>query len=174
MISIDGVNLIITLPSATSTMDAQDDFYEPWKEWVKVGDNAKYPPAFRTEGGSPVTATLVSGKYFFLNNTEGWRIRPAEEDATVNITGNLVPEDTTLPVVIPTIGTFRVLILGLQAITQGVTGITETLGADLTAVKAKTDQITFTKAGEVDSNIKSVNDTEVTGTGTPGDEWGPV
>lgn len=42
------------------------------------------------------------------------------------------------------------------------------------AVQAKTDSLTFTNAGEVDSNIKSVNDVAVGGTGTSGDEWGPA
>jgi hypothetical protein len=42
------------------------------------------------------------------------------------------------------------------------------------AIQAKTDDITFTNANEVDVNVKSVNDTAVAGTGAPGDEWGPA
>lgn len=45
--------------------------------------------------------------------------------------------------------------------------------ASITAIKAKTDSLTFTVAGQVDSNIQSVNDITVTGTGVEGDEWGP-
>ena len=41
------------------------------------------------------------------------------------------------------------------------------------AIKAKTDSLTFTKAGEVDANVQSINGTGVAGTGTSGDEWGP-
>jgi hypothetical protein len=41
-----------------------------------------------------------------------------------------------------------------------------------TAIKAKTDSLTFTVAGQVDANIQSVNDVTVTGTGASGDEWG--
>jgi hypothetical protein len=33
--------------------------------------------------------------------------------------------------------------------------------------------LTFTVAGVVDANIQRVNDVTVTGTGAPGDEWGP-
>lgn len=40
-------------------------------------------------------------------------------------------------------------------------------------VKAKTDSLTFTVAGQVDANIKSVAGTTVTGTGTEVDPWGP-
>lgn len=42
------------------------------------------------------------------------------------------------------------------------------------AIKAKTDELTFTKAGAVDANVQYVNDTEVAGDGQPGTEWGPA
>jgi hypothetical protein len=45
--------------------------------------------------------------------------------------------------------------------------------AQIALVKAKTDSLTFTVAGEIDANIQSVNDVTVTGTGAVGDEWGP-
>lgn len=41
------------------------------------------------------------------------------------------------------------------------------------AVKAKTDSLTFTVAGQVDANIQYVNDVLVNGDGQPGTEWGP-
>ncbi len=45
--------------------------------------------------------------------------------------------------------------------------------AQVALVKAKTDSLTFTVAGQVDSNIQSVNDTTVNGNGQTGTEWGP-
>jgi hypothetical protein len=42
------------------------------------------------------------------------------------------------------------------------------------SIKSKTDSLTFTTAGQVDSNIKYVNDVEVDGAGTTGDPWGPA
>jgi len=42
------------------------------------------------------------------------------------------------------------------------------------AIKAQTDSLTFTVAGEVNANIKYVNNTQVIGDGEPGTEWGPV
>lgn len=42
------------------------------------------------------------------------------------------------------------------------------------AIKAKTDQLTFTVAGQVDANVQHVNDIPVTGDGQPGTEWGPA
>jgi hypothetical protein len=54
-------------------------------------------------------------------------------------------------------------------------------GADLAAVdgvvdaiKAKTDGLSFGVAGKVDANITHVNETEVTGNGSLGNEWGPA
>jgi hypothetical protein len=44
----------------------------------------------------------------------------------------------------------------------------------LAAIKAKTDSLTFTTAGQVDANIQYVNDVEVTGNGQTGTEWGPA
>lgn len=46
--------------------------------------------------------------------------------------------------------------------------------AAVTAIQAKTTGLSFTVAGQVDANIQYVNDTEVTGTGASGNEWGPV
>lgn len=41
------------------------------------------------------------------------------------------------------------------------------------AIKAKTDSLTFTVAGQVDANIQYVNDVLVQGDGQTGTEWGP-
>lgn len=45
--------------------------------------------------------------------------------------------------------------------------------SDATAIKAKTDSLTFTVAGQVDANIESVNTVTVNGNGQAGTEWGP-
>lgn len=46
--------------------------------------------------------------------------------------------------------------------------------AGITAIKAKTDGLTFSVVGVVDANIQRVNDVAVSGTGVSGDEWGPA
>jgi len=46
--------------------------------------------------------------------------------------------------------------------------------AQAAAIKAKTDSLTFTVAGQVDANVQYVNDAAVTGNGQPGTEWGPA
>jgi hypothetical protein len=49
-----------------------------------------------------------------------------------------------------------------------------TVDGTVTAIKAKTDSLTFTVAGQVDANIQYVNDVQVKGTGTSVDPWNPV
>jgi len=53
-------------------------------------------------------------------------------------------------------------------------GKLDTVDTVADAIKAKTDSLTFTVAGQVDANVTYVNDVEVVGTGATGDEWGPV
>lgn len=49
-----------------------------------------------------------------------------------------------------------------------------TLDGKVDAIKAKTDSLGFTVAGQVDANIQYVNDAAVTGNGQSGTEWGPA
>lgn len=120
-VSFDGPNLTITLDSLDPQVEVSGDLYSEWKEWMLLSDHIKYPPAFRTIGGDPLTAVLSAGAYFFLRNDLGWRIRPGEADQTYLFTGNLAAENPSLPILVPTIGNFRVLVIGIQPVTQIVT-----------------------------------------------------
>jgi len=122
-ITIDGDNLLIILESGVATVDVEKDLYSRWKDWFKTGTNARHLIAFESEGGAPVIGALEQGAYIRFRNDLGWRIRPAEEDATISFTGNLVPADGGLPMLTPTVGGYTVLINGLQPITQNVDGI---------------------------------------------------
>ena len=119
-IVFDGPNTTITLASGVTDVEAKD-IYSRWKDWVTIGDNAKYLPAFRTIGGDPLSPVVDAGSYFFIQNQNGWRIKPPEEDITIFISGNLALEDTGQAGLIATTGAFSTAILGLQPVTQGVT-----------------------------------------------------
>lgn len=125
MPTFDGDNLVIILDSGITTVDVEADLYSEWKEWFLLSNNSKYPPAFRTSGGDPLTPGIDAGAYFFLRNDLGWRIRPPEENITIYIVGNLAPEDSELDVLIPTTGAFTTAIFGLQPITQKVDQLLE-------------------------------------------------
>lgn len=128
-VTFNGEQLLIILESGVTEVDIEVDLYKAWKLW-QLDDpggvtNRKYPPAFRTSAGDPLTGTLDLGGYFYLRNDLGWRIRPAEEDATIFFTGNLVAETTALPITVPTLGGYTVLINGLQPVTQNVDKIVQ-------------------------------------------------
>lgn len=55
-----------------------------------------------------------------------------------------------------------------------VEGKVDTVDTVVDAIKAKTDSLTFTTAGQVDANIQSVNDVALQGNGTAGNSWRPV
>lgn len=119
----DGDNLIMTLDAPIAgvlNLDTQADWYSEWKKWQLIDDNMRYEDAFEIVISEELTPGIESGAYFFFMNSSGWRVRPFEADATIYLNGNLVPRDSTLPIMIPTIGAFTVLIDGLQPITQNV------------------------------------------------------
>lgn len=107
--SFDGVNkLIVPLSTASFTVK---DLYSRWKEWVLDSDNSKYIQAFRSVAGDPIGVSQSIAPYIFLNTAQGWRMRPFEASHEVTITGNLYSEDFTLPLFVPTLGTYTVLII---------------------------------------------------------------
>ncbi len=63
--------------------------------------------------------------------------------------------------------------VGSRASQVSVDAVDDYVDTEVAAIKAKTDQLTFTVANQIDANIKSVAGTTVTGVGTEGDPWGP-
>jgi len=65
---------------------------------------------------------------------------------------------------------------GVSGLTAGESAKLDTISSvdsNVDSIKTKTDQLTFTQANQIDSNVQYVNNVEVTGTGADGDEWGP-
>lgn len=155
-VTFDGPNLIITLESGVTEIEWQD-VYSDWKRWVNDGGGDPYPPAFRPDGGSPLTAIIDQGRYYFLRNDLGWRIKPPEEDITILAAGNLALEDSSLPSILPTTGAFTAAILGLQPITQGV------------VPSMKTNLEFNTYQGAVCIDMANVTGNAVAGTGYSGE-----
>lgn len=121
--TFDGDNLIMTLPAPVDgvlQLDTETDWYSEWKKWSLLDDNLRYEPAFDIVISQETTPGIETGAYFFFRNDLGWRCRPYEADATIYLNGNLTPRVSTLPIMIPTIGAYTVLVDGLQPITQNV------------------------------------------------------
>ena len=123
-IVFDGDNLLITLtaPTAGVLNQSVEEIYDEAKQWYLGGENTRFPFPFRTTGGDPLTPGIKSGAYFFLQNQDGWRIISTDEDQTINYSGNLVAEDSVLPIIVET-PSRTVLHLGLQPVTQRIDDI---------------------------------------------------
>lgn len=104
----DWDNLLIIVKPGITEIDVEQDLYSDWKEEVQLADNSKYPIAFRSVGGDPISGTQDLGSTFFLLN--GWTIRPQEADHQLDITGNLFTDPAGNPLIVPTLGDFTVLV----------------------------------------------------------------
>ena len=108
-VTFDGDNLRIILDTST-TVDVRSELYSDWKDWFKTGGNSKYPVAFDTTGGDPISATQDVAPYFFLRNDLGWRIKAPESNVEISLNGNLFPRSVNLPALIMPDGNFTVLL----------------------------------------------------------------
>lgn len=101
-----------------STNVTAQSIYAAWVDWLAIGDNSKYLPAFSTVGGDALGGGLSIPPYYFLTN--GWRIRPMEANQTLTLTGNLFVEGGGDPIV-PTLGSFNVLVKSVVPVqAQGI------------------------------------------------------
>lgn len=126
-------------------------------------------PSVATPGTFQVNPTIAAGDVKVI--TDG--------GASANI--------TTLPTVTPAGGTF--VKISLSATEMNGDNVTvlfhdaaggewldmgvniQTSAYQIDDIGGKTSQLTFTNAGEVDSNAKSMNDAAILGNGTSGDLW---
>ena len=150
---------------------------------IKLFKHGATSQASKNSGGA---THIASGHYYaVLDATDTNTLGNLE--ITVDATGALSVrrEFTVLPAMIfdsIVMGTDRldtnVTHVGDTAQTAGdipamITAVNDYVDSEVAAIKTKTDLLTFTVTGQVDTNIKSVNDVTVTGTGAEGDEWGP-
>lgn len=165
-IAIDPAAKRIVLDSAATSARA---IYSAWVDWLVIGDNAKYLPAFRSVGGDDLGGGLLIPPYYFLVN--GWRVRPMEANQTLTVEGNLFVDGGGDPIV-PTLGTFQVLtklVVPVQA--QGIS--TGGSGGLTTGQAAQLAAIAEFASGIVPANVVQVLGQTVTGVGSESDPWGP-
>ena len=92
-ISIDGTNRIIRVDEPYSIAYITSR----WKDWVLIGDNAKYPPAFADIAGNPISATVSLDVYTFIRNDLGWRLQPFGSNGLLELQGELYATDVNIP-----------------------------------------------------------------------------
>jgi len=108
LVSFDGAAKIIQVLPGVTELDVKVDLYSEWKEWVLLSDNSKYPEAFTSVGGDPITATQFLGSTFFLQN--GWRIRMRDGDHMLSVIGNLYTAEPGGDPYLPPVGNYKVTI----------------------------------------------------------------
>lgn len=96
-------------------------------------------------------------------------IAGANAATTVNITGNVTGNlSGSVGSVTGAVGSVTGAVGSVTGAVGSVTGLT---AADVAAIKAKTDSLTFTVANTIDANVQTINEVAVIGAGTSGDKW---
>jgi hypothetical protein len=123
-VTVDGPNRLFILSAGTILMDVKDIFSR-WKDWVLLSDNSKYQQAFDSVGGQeidPGASTSIPAYVFLLN---GWRIRPQENNHTLNVSGGVILVSGGGDPFVNTLGSFVVRVnyqQPVQAITVATGG----------------------------------------------------
>lgn len=128
---------------------------------------------YEAKGGGKFTE-----RYFKL--LQGTRIIPYDSSHVLTITGTLITDDglegvdcfdrSTLTAT--TVVDINYVPPQVEVITiSGGSGLSSAQDTLLTAIAAKTAQMVFTKANELDVNVQSMNDATLLGNGTTLDKW---
>ena len=136
----DGINKFITLPDI-GEFDAQVNLYSAWKEWVQLGDNAKFLPAFDTTGGDQVGADQEIAPYFFCRNDLGWRIKMPSANGEIVLAGNLFPRDPGQSLFLSTPGFDAFLRLEVSTRAVVITADGQNYTAQLNQIQGNTNLI---------------------------------
>ena len=164
-IAFDAANRRVILDSASVTAT---ELYSRSADWLATSDNAKYGAVFRQVGGDALGDGIFIPAYFFLQGS--WRVRPMEADHDLSVVGNLFVEGGGTPVV-RTIGQYQVNVkytvpVQAQALSVGASGPS--------AVAVAAEVLAALQAATIPVNVRQINGTSLTGTGTVGSEWGPA
>lgn len=136
----NGITKIITEPPGVgdTAFDVKTDLYSAWKRWMVTDEGSLYPPAFSVEGGTPVGSTgLFTGSTYLLIN--GWKIRPANHDHQMILTGNLFSEDGIVSV--PAISANATIFISSSVNAQGVATGSGATEAQLAAIHERLDNL---------------------------------
>lgn len=135
-VTFNGPSKLILVNNGITSLDVGIDLYSDWKEWLLIGNNTQFLPAFRTIGGDPTVAGQKVAPYFFLLN--GWKIKPYSGNHVLSIVGNLFSEDGSSPFVSAD-GGVNVLIVSSTSssatlVETGVSGLTPSESDLLTTI----------------------------------------
>lgn len=139
--------------------------------------------AKRQVGGAPAETdpTISTGSLDWAGSAVSFVGTPSiAASAVASVTGNVGGNVAgTVASVVGAVGSVTGNVGGnvtgsVGSVVGAVGSVTGLTASDVGAIKAKTDSLTFTIAGQIDANIQYVNDIQVDGVGTSADPWGPV
>lgn len=166
----DNINATISSRATQTSVDTIDDFLDTEVAAIKA----------KTDQLTFTTANQVDARTMTNSDKTGYSLTATTGlgNQTSNITGNL---SGSVGSVTGSVGS----VVGLTASNLDATissrasqasldTLDDYVDTEVAAIKAKTDSLTFTVAGQVDANVQYVNDAQVTGNGQTGTEWGPA
>lgn len=109
IVTFDPTNLLIIEINAAVSVNELSilEIYSEWKDWLLAdASRLMWPQAFTPIGGDPITNTNSLGITYFLEN--GWRIRPAEYNHKLIVSGNVYTREQGQSIFKSTVGTFNV------------------------------------------------------------------
>jgi len=176
-IVIDPASLCILLVCGAGEVDVSftaQEINSRWEDWILLSDNLKYRPAFDSSGGASAGTGMTDIVYTLLT-ANSWLICPQTTEPSVRIVivGDLYPDISTNPM----FGYDEVVAGGHTHIEQRVTTsarVVTTGGSIPTAAQNAAAVLAAAQATPIHANVEAVNNITVTGTGQPGDTWGPA
>lgn len=133
--------LVLTVAASANALPVRHEF--------QIVEESVYDRMFASSAVGPLTAAEVNAEADTAISDAGLVAAIATVDG--NVDAILVDTGTDIPASLTTIAGY--------------------LDTEIAAIKAKTDQLTFTVSNQVDANVQSINDATVTGDGnaTPWD-----
>lgn len=169
-----GVRAAVGLASANldTQLGAIDDFLDTEVAAIKT----------KTDFLPSATAGAAGGLFIAGSNAATSITTALTANIVGNVTGNLSGSVGSATVVnglaanvitaAATAADFTTEIQAGLATAAALTVIDDFLDTEVAAIKAKTDQLTFTKTNEIDANVQSLNGVTLTGDGQSGTEFG--
>lgn len=164
-----GLTLTTSLTDTVGCLDVMvndDSLMLPIVARFQVVEEAVYDALYAASAVGPLLANSNGSGLTEAGGTGDHLTAINLPDQTMNITGNITGDLSG------SVGSVTGNVGGnVAGSVASVTGLT---ASDVAAIKAKTDSLNFGVTGKVDANITHVNETEVTGDGQSGTEWGPA
>lgn len=107
------IDLTVAPVGGLSSLNVASELYSALKDdWHSTAALQKLRFPLEPVAGDQITASESIGKYVFVNNQDGWRLRPYDADQELSITGNVFARDNTLPLWLSRTG--RTIIIQLE------------------------------------------------------------